>query len=180
MSGRLALRPPSMVRAFFLLFVPLALLTACHECSTETCTDYAKVVIATTDGTWVDGDYSLTLEADDAVYSCTFTTPDDMPDETGTWKRMACTPTIDAFLVPVCESYAIGTNPGESCSPLPGKFYLDARAPGTPKAVHYVLTRGDETLVDHTMNVPLYGTVQPNGSDCSPTCHQYGGMFTIP
>ena len=166
-----------MMRAFFLLFVPMAVLTACDECSTESCTDYAKVGITTLDGTWVDGDYSLTLEADDAVYSCTFTTPDDAPDETGTRQPIDCTPTIEAFLAPFCDWYEVGS---DSCNPLPGKFHLEARAPGTPKIVHVVLTRGDRTVLDHTWNIPYYGTVQPNGPDCGPTCQQYGVGATIP
>jgi hypothetical protein len=168
-----------MARAFVLIFVPMAVLTACDECSTETCTDFASVDINTIDRTWVDGDYSLKLETEDAAYSCNFTTPDDAPDETGASKPIDCTPAIDAFLVPFCESYQIGKPPSESCSPLPGQFYLDSRVPGTPKAVHFVLTRGDETVLEDTMNIPLYSTVQPNGHECSPTCHQYGGLYTI-
>lgn len=168
------------MRTFFLLFVPLAALTACHdECSTETCTDFARVVIETTDGTWVDGDYSLELEADDAVYSCTFTTPDDAP-ETATWQPIDCTPKINAFLVPLCESHGVLLPASESCSPLPGKFNLLAEAPGTPKKVRSVLTRGDETVLDDTRNIPLYETVQPNGPECAPTCQQYGGVSVIP
>jgi len=103
-----------------------------------------------------------------------------MPDETGTWRPIDCTPTIDAFLATLCESYEIGKPPSENCSTVPGKFHLDARTPGTPKKVHVVLTRGDETVLDDIMNIPLYGTVQPNGPDCGPTCKQYGGGFTIP
>jgi hypothetical protein len=169
-----------MARAFLLILVPMAVLTACHECSTESCTSFASVTFNTTDGTWVDGEYSLKLEADDAVYSCNFTTPYDAPDETGARRLIDCAPPIDAFLAPFCESYQIGTPPSESCSPLPGKFYLEARAPGTPKSVHYVLTRGDEPVLDGTMNIAMYSTVQPNGPDCSPTCHQYGGLYPIP
>ena len=166
--GPFRTRTVLMMRTFFLLlFVPLAVLTACDdECSTETCTDFARVVIETIDGTWVDGDYSLELEADDDVYSCTFTTPDDAPDETSAWQPIDCTPTINANLVPLCESqHGVLIPASESCSPLPGKFDLHAEVPGTPKKVHFVLTRGDESVLDRTMNIALYDTVQPNGPE---------------
>jgi hypothetical protein len=167
------------MRSLLLLFVPMAVLTACHECSTESCTDYASVFIDTNDGTWVDGEYSLELEGDGAMYSCTFTTPDDAPDETGTSRPLDCTPAIDAFLVPYCESYEIGKPPSENCSPRPGKFYLEARIPGTPMNLHIVLNRGDETVLERTSFIPLYATVQPNGPECGPTCQQYGTGYTI-
>jgi len=166
-----------MIRAGLLFFVPLALLTACQECSTESCTDYAKVAINTVDGTWIDGHYSLELEADDAVYSCTFTTPDDAPDETGAPRPIECTSTMEAFLVPFCDWYELGS---DICNPLPGKFFLEARAPGTPKNLHFVLSRDDKALLDRTMNIYMYGTVQPNGAECGPTCHQYGSGYTVP
>ena len=188
-----------MMRAFFLLFVPLAVLTACHdECSTETCTDYARMLIHPFDYTWADGDYTLEVEFDDAAYSCTFTAPDDLPDETGTsWKPIDCTPKLDAYLAPLvhCDSHDSGMSSRETCAadaggiasggvdcgncspqPLPGQYYVQIATPGMPKTHRVVVTRGDETLSDPPFSPFQYGTVQPNGPECAPTCRQSGSI----
>lgn len=172
------------MRAFLplLLFVPVAVLTACDECSTEGCTDYARVLMVPTGGIWVDGDYSLEVEFDDAAYSCTFTTPDDAPDETGAWKPIDCTPTLDAFLVPFvrCDPNN-GMSSIENCSPQPqpGQYYVQASTPGTPKTLRVVLTRGDETVSEATFTPLQYSTVQPNGPECGPTCRQTGAIVSF-
>jgi hypothetical protein len=164
-----------MVRAFFLLFVPSAVLTACHECSTESCTDHASVTLNPNGGIWVDGDYSLEVEFDDAAYSCTFTMPDDAPDETGTRKAIDCTPTLEAFLAPFvrCDQNN-GMSSIDDCNPqpVPSKYYLEVLSPGTPNKVHVVLTRGAEIVSDYTRDNLYYVTVQPNGPECAPTCRQ--------
>src|SRR5689334_7834769 len=117
-----------MIRAFFLLFIPLAVLTACHECSTETCTDHASVTLHPTGGIWDSGNYSLEVEAEGVAYSCTFTMPDDAPDETGTRKPINCTPALDASLAPYlrCDQNN-GMSSIDNCSPQPqpGKSYLE-------------------------------------------------------
>jgi len=187
------------MRAFCLLFVPVLVLTACHEeCSTETCTDYARILIHPGGGIWVDGEYSLKVEFDDAAYSCNFTTPDDAPDETGTWKPIDCTPKLDAFLAPFvsCDSQDSGMSSRETCladggglasggidcgtcspQPQPDQYYIQVSTPGMPKTQRVVVTRGDETLLE-TPLVPIqYGTVQPNGHECAPTCRQAGSGY---
>jgi len=185
-----------MIRALFILFVPIVVLTACHdECSTETCTDHAVIQLHPLDGSWVDGDYSLEVEFDDAAYSCTFTAPDDAPDETGSWKPIDCTPKLDAYLAPFvrCGSHDSGTSPNETClgddgglasggincgicssEPQPGQYYIQISTPGTPKTYRVVVTRGDETLSDYPVTPFQYATVQPNGPECAPTCRQAG------
>ena len=171
-----------MVRAFFLLLVPLAVLTACSkECTTVGCSNGAGVTILTADGTWVDGNYALEVDFDDAAYACTFTTPDDAPDESGNWHALDCSPTLDAFLAPViaCESHNYGMSSSQTCGPVPDQFYVQVRTTGTPKSLHVVLTRDDETVIDDTRTLG-YASVQPNGPDCDPTCQQASAQLVVP
>jgi hypothetical protein len=171
-----------MVRACFLLLLPFAAFLGCGEnCTKVGCTNGASVSILTADGTWVDGAYALEIDFADAAYSCTFTTPDDAPDESGAWQPLDCSPTLDAFLAPVvaCESHDIGMSSSQTCGPVPDKFYVQARTAGTPKSLHVVLTRDDETVIDDTRNLG-YASVQPNGADCDPTCQQASAQLTVP
>lgn len=171
-----------MVRVFLLLLVPLALLFACsHDCTDAGCKNGASVSILTADGTWVDGNYSLEIDFDDEAYACTFTTPDDSPDESGAWQKLDCSPSFDAFLAPVvsCESHDIGMSSSQTCGPVQGQFYVQAKTDGTPKALHVLLTRDDETLIDDARNLG-YATVQPNGPDCDPTCQQASVQLVVP
>ncbi|HEV8548218.1 MAG TPA: hypothetical protein VGQ57_04300 [Polyangiaceae bacterium] len=171
-----------MVRVISLLFVALALFVACsHECTTVGCKNGASVSILTVDGTWVDGAYSLEIDFDDDAYLCTFTTPDDSPDESGAWQALDCSPSLDAFLAPVvaCESHDIGMSSSQTCGPVAGQFYVQTKAAGTPKALHVLLTRDDETVLDDSRTLG-YASVQPNGPDCDPTCQQASVQLVVP
>lgn len=168
-----------------LTFVAVAVIAfgACSEpsaCTDVGCSDGVSFTLRPPGNHWDDGAYSLAVAFDGADYGCTFTVPDALPS-TGSWQPLDCSPALQAYLTPEvkCEEHKNGNSASQICTPIPDQYYVQVSKDGTPTTLVVTLERDGAPLLNETRTLS-YGSVQPNGPECGPTCHQASAEFDLP
>jgi hypothetical protein len=131
---------------------------ACGEAS---CGDTVDITVKPQAGDWEPGSYSLQVKLDDNEQrTCNFVAPRDVPASGSNGIDLGCVEeTGDTFPVFV----AIGSRKVENS--------LSIKVDGAPQMIDLTLTR-DGQVVLQNVTQPVYAVSQPNGPECSPTCHQ--------
>jgi hypothetical protein len=151
-----------------------------HSCTEIGCSDAATFSFRTPTGAWQDGEYTLAIRADGTDYDCSFAVPDDLP-EMGQPTPLDCMPELAAYVMPevTCMEIRHDDAVSQSCTVIPGQYYVEASILGTPETVSVSLERDAEVVVEE--NVVLdYQESRPNGPDCEPLCRQATAAFTVP
>jgi len=174
----------TMVRVV-LTFVAVAVAAfgACSEpttCTDVGCSDGVSFTVRPQGSHWDEGAYSLAVAFEGADYGCTFTVPDALPSA-GSWQPLDCTPALQAYLTPEvkCEEHKSGDSVSQVCTPIPDQYYLQVSKDGTPATLVVTLQRDGAPLLDDTRTL-AYGSVQPNGPECAPSCRQAAVDFMLP
>lgn len=175
---------PGMSNLRLLLALCLMGLPGCssagHSCTAMGCGNDVTLTFVSTDDTWAEGQYHLTLVVDSATYVCTAEPPDAALDI----RRVECdaplgTMTLAWRSVTDCVEHRSANSVSQTCTSVPDKFTLEAALQGTPKQVQVKLTRNDAPLLDQSVSL-TYETTQPNGPDCEPVCKQAAVKIDVP
>jgi hypothetical protein len=78
----------------------------------------------------------------------------------------------------VCEERESNGGVSQECTPT-GRFEEIVIVNGTPAEVVVALRDGD-TVTDERRFEPDYETMQPNGPECGPICHQASDHWDLP
>jgi hypothetical protein len=142
--------------------------------------DGATLTFRTDDNEWPAGSYTLTLDYGAEHASCTFSVPDDLP-ENGSVGVVTCTQPWMASLnyEVMCVEHRNGDSVGQSCTPIPDQYYLSVTLSGTPDSVTVLLERDDEPLLEET-HALSYAESRPNGPECDPLCRQASVEIRVP
>jgi hypothetical protein len=147
-----------------------------HACTEIGCVDQFTATLARADGTLPSGAQKLTVTADGATTTCSFTLPPASPSGGG----VDCPSGFQLFVLPAqsCASTNNGTVATQTCTPLAGQFSEELTILGTPATVHVMQMSNGATVIDATV-APLYKVTQPNGPGCDPICSQGGGALVL-
>ncbi|HEX5099362.1 MAG TPA: hypothetical protein VFV94_07665 [Polyangiaceae bacterium] len=144
-----------------------------HGCTEMGCMDSAGFTLHAPGDEWAPGAYELAIDFDETAHSCTFTMPDavDAAGGQGVAIAVACTPKLDAWLnaVVTCTTHSDGSSSSQSCTPIPGRYYLSVQTStlATSLSVSVTLDGADYFSATHALT---YKASQPNGPDCEPIC----------
>lgn len=166
-------------------FVALVASSSCgnHSCTTAGCLSGVGISVRTSDGTWADGAYTLTITHDGTPHTCVLNLPEDRLGP-GSLTEWSCEPTLG---VPgasfpqdaTCEEHRTADAISQSCTPIPDHYTVEAFVQGTPKNVTIALTRDGTTLLDQSV-APSYSDNYPNGKDCEPVCQGASVDLVVP
>lgn len=133
-----------------------------HACTEIGCED-GLMVSLTPNSSWPHGEYRFTLEVDDITSTCV-----------GTLPLAGC----DAAAI-ACEGPAIPIG-GSGCALPPAEHaFAGFTLTGAPARMSIEVQLDGQTLASKSWT-PTYKTVQPNGSNCEPTCRNASVELAIP
>ena len=153
-----------------------------HGCTEIGCVDSAGFTLHAPGDEWDAGAYALAIKFDDEAHECTFTMPDAIDSATGQGVAIPidCAPELDASLdaVVTCTTHSDGSSSSQTCTPIPGRYYLSVQTSTLAAALSVSVTLNGAYYLEKTQ--PLsYTTHQPNGPDCEPTCRNAGVEFYV-
>ncbi|MFZ5895766.1 MAG: hypothetical protein ACOY0T_32215 [Myxococcota bacterium] len=153
-------------------------------CTEIGCGDEAILSFRTpADTPWSTGSYALVLTYDGVQHACQFTVPDALP-MSGSSHAIPCAPDIgyagvQFFQDSKCQTTRNGDSVSQSCTPIPGRYVLQATVLGTPKDIAVIIRRDDAEIINRNLTLQ-YSITQPNGPECGPTCHQASADVEVP
>jgi hypothetical protein len=169
------------VFTFALLCGSASLLVECltKECTAVGCADGASVTVRSADGSWADGQYSLTITVDGRVHICDTALPQDLATQPGQVTTLTCTPALSAVVLPevTCTETRNGDGVSQSCVPIAGRRFFTIDVPATPSQLEVVMQRDGTELLRETRTLK-YEEVYPNGPECGPACRQAAVTLT--
>jgi len=147
-----------------------------HACTEIGCVDQFTATLARADGTLPAGAQTVTVTADGATATCSFTLPPASPGG----GSVDCPSGFQLFVLPAqsCTSTNDGSVETQTCTPVAGRFSEQLTILGTPATVHVMQMSNGTTLLDQTL-APPYTKTQPNGPGCDPICSQGSGAFVL-
>jgi hypothetical protein len=114
------------------------------------------------------GMQTLTVTADGATTTCSFT----LPLASGSGSPSCPTgPAVQITQAMSCVSTGTPGYMSQTCTPIAGKFSEVVTLSGMPAAVHVTVAVGGTTYLDDALT-PAYKTSRPNGPNCDPICSQ--------
>ena len=145
------------------------------NCTEIGCIDGAGITVQSKDGTWQDGNYTLTVQVADSTHTCTLTLPQDSPP-LGTVREVPCEPALGFPGVSFnqeaeCHEERSEDSVSQVCNPIPGHYSWQIGLSGTPANVIVALARDGEALLEENLQ-PQYQVTRPNGEGCEPVCRQ--------
>jgi len=144
-----------------------------HGCTEIGCVDSAGFTLRVPGDEWEAGTYDLAIEFDETAHSCSFTMPDAIDSESGQGVAIpvACTPQLDAWLnaVTMCTTHSDGSSSSQTCTPIPGRYYLSVRTSTLAASLTVSVTLDGADYFSET-HALTYTASQPNGPDCEPIC----------
>jgi hypothetical protein len=171
------------MRAAVLALASLSLLGSCGNgaspgqgCTLVGCADQFVVTIQAANGAPPPGAYTLSVTADGATTTCSFTL-------SGSATIPSCPAPLSVSVTQPfsCDTSTDGGVSSAVCRPIPGRLDQTVALMGTPSAVHVVETIDGapaQTLVDQSF-APDYREVRPNGPACGPVCRSASAAVTI-
>jgi len=154
-----------------------------HACTEMGCVDSAGFTLHPPDDQWEDGVYALDVTFDDAAYACHFTLPDAIDSATGQGVAIPldCAPELDASLdaVVTCTTHSDGSSSSQTCTPIPGRYYLSVQTLTLAKSLSVSVTLDGGPYFAQSLALS-YTVSQPNGPSCEPTCRNATAVFHVP
>lgn len=151
-------------------------------CTLLGCQDLFTASVSADVGVLPSGENTVTVEADGAIFSCTFSLSGQNSSDGGI-SAVQCQDGANLGVLVMsattCMTGASDGAMGRACKPIPGKLteYITIR--GTPHSVRVKQSAAGTLLFEDT-TTPTYQAQQPNGPGCGPIC-QYGGVtVTLP
>jgi hypothetical protein len=132
--------------------------SACTSCHMVGCSDETALRLQTTDGTWPDGDYVITITANARVHECELHAPADVPSEG--FQSLPCRPKRGI-------SMSIGVD--EDCESRRQDDSIHVSLDNTPPTATVAVVRDGVSVVEQEVRFG-YLAWSPNGASCGPTC----------
>lgn len=151
-----------------------------RSCTEIGCTDQASLLLQTADGTLPDGTYEFQFTVEGQTRECKLRIPADLP-ASGSVGQATCTDGLALYVSPeaTCTEQRTEDAVTQSCTPIPGKWRLEAAFPGTPSRFEVAIQRDAQPIAKEARDFD-YRTHTPNGADCPPVCRQASDTVTFP
>jgi hypothetical protein len=148
-------------------------------CTEIGCIDQFHATVTSASGAVPNGTHVLTVTADGATASCTFSVPGQTSAGGGTFQPQ-CPPPILAAITRAqsCTTTQTSTTSSVQCTPIPDHFAEEISISGAPVTLHVSLTVNGAVVLDRT-TTPSYVATRPNGPGCEPLCHQASASWTF-
>jgi hypothetical protein len=146
-----------------------------HACGLVGCVDQFTATVQDANGSLPSGMQTLTVTADGATTTCSFT----LPLATG-GGAVTCPGGLQVLVRQgqTCVASGSGAYKTQSCTPDAGKLSEVVTLTGKPATLHFTQTVDGATALDQTLT-PAYTSAQPNGPGCDPVCAQASAMLTL-
>ncbi len=137
-------------------------------CTTIACVDQLVATLHDASGGLPAGKQVLTVTANGATLTCSFTLP--RPTQT---TAITCPKGLQVLVQQSqsCVTSGTGQYQTQTCTPIAGKNDELVTVVGSPTTLQVVQTANGVTYLDET-TTPTYTTSRPNGPSCEPVCSQ--------